>query len=354
MIILRFRLGSRAQPGGGKKIRKILYSRLPQRWAQRVPPLLVELTIGAGVAGLMVLARIPLGPLASDRAPYALNFLAVVIAAVLAGWRSGLVALIAGQLLIWYAIVPPVWSFAIADAERAGGLLIATISQFLVLVVIGLYQREVDKGTAERERRMELLNHALNEIDHRTRNNHQTVLALVQLQAQRSSDDDVRAALRQVADRIQAIAHASERLALRSGDLEHVRLDDHLCGLCEQIERGLSRQHVNVSCDVEEITTSADKAIPIAIIVNELVTNALKHAFDGREEGQVFVKGRMNGELKLTITDNGVGMKGRSTGKRGGLGTKLVENFARQLGARHEVVSTETGTTHAFTIPTAA
>jgi two-component sensor histidine kinase len=83
------------------------------------------------------------------------------------------------------------------------------------------------------------------------------------------------------------------------------------------------------------------------------VTNALKHAFDGRENGQVFVKGRMNGQLKLTITDNGVGMKPHSTAKRGGLGTKLVENFARQLGAQHEVVSTETGTIHAFVIPTA-
>lgn len=302
----------------------------------------------------MFAARLPFVSIFGDRAPYALIFVAVVTAAVLAGWRSGLVALIVGQLVTWYVIVPPYNSFALPDSERAFGLAIASVSQLLVLIVIGLYQREVDKGTAERERRMELLNHALNEIDHRTRNNHQTVLALVQLQAQRSADDGVRAALHQVADRIQAIAHASERLALRSGDLEHVRLDDHLCGLCEQIERGLSRQHVNVSCDIEEITTSADKAIPIAIIVNELVTNALKHAFDGRENGQVSVKGRMNGELKLTITDNGVGMQGRSTAKRGGLGTKLVENFARQLGARHEVVSTETGTTHAFVIPTAA
>ncbi|QNP46527.1 DUF4118 domain-containing protein [Sphingomonas sediminicola] len=165
----------------------------------------------------MVWVRAQLEPIANDRAPYALNFLAVVTAAMLAGWRSGLVALVVGQLLIWYAIVPPAWSFSIPDAERAGGLIIATFSQLLVLLVIGLYQREVDKGTAERERRMELLNHALNEIDHRTRNNHQTVLALVQLQAQRSSDDNVRAALHQVADRIQAIAHASERLALRSG-----------------------------------------------------------------------------------------------------------------------------------------
>ena len=333
-------------------MRKILHSRLPDRWAHRVPRLLVEITIGVAAAVLMVLARLPFDAIAGDRAPYAFNFLAVVLAAVLAGWKSGLVTLLFGQMLIWYAVVPPHYSMAIEDTELFGGFIIATFSQALILLVIALYQREVDKGTAEREQRMALLGHALNEIDHRTRNNHQTVLALIHLQAQRSDHEGVKSALLQVADRIQAIAHATERLALRSGNLDRVRLDDHLCGLCEQIERGLSTHNVNVSCDVEEITASAEKAIPIAIIVNELVTNALKHAFDGREEGQVVVTGRMNGQLKLTITDNGIGMTGRPASRRGGLGTKLVESFAKQLGAKHEVVSTETGTTHALVIPT--
>ena len=303
------------------------------------------------VAVAMVLLRLPFAAIAGDRAPYSLNFLAVVIAAVLAGWRGGLVALIAGQALIWYAVVPPYYSFGVPDSERLGGLVLATLSQALVLLVITLYQREVDKGTAERERRMALLDHALNEIDHRTRNNHQTVLALIHLQAQRSTHDGVKEALQQVAERIQAIAQATEKLALRSGNLERVRLDDHLCGLCEQIERGLSAQHIQIECQVEEITTTAEQAIPIAIIVNELVTNALKHAFDGREEGRVVVSGRMNGALKVTVADNGVGMKTNGGPQRGGLGSKLVDSFARQLGARHEVISSETGTTHDIVIP---
>ena len=299
----------------------------------------------------MVLLRMPFAAIAGDRAPYSLNFLAVVLAAVLAGWRAWLLALIMGQALIWYVVVPPHFSFGIHDPERLGGLLLATLAQGLVLLVVTFYQREVDKGTAERERRMSLLDHALNEIDHRTRNNHQTVLALIHLQAQRSTHDGVREALQQVAERIQAIAQATEKLALRSGNLERVRLDDHLCGLCEQIERGLSTQHIQIECRVEEITTTAEQAIPIAIIVNELVTNALKHAFDGREKGHVLVTGRMNGVLKVTVADNGVGMKTNGRPQRGGLGSKLVDSFARQLGARHEVVSSETGTTHDIVIP---
>ena len=299
----------------------------------------------------MVLLRIPFAAIAGDRAPYALNFLAVVIAAVLAGWRAGLLALIVGQALIWYAVVPPYYSFGVQDGERLGGLVLATVAQALVLLVITLYQREVDKGLSERERRLALLDHALNEIDHRTRNNHQTVLALIHLQAQRSTHDGVKEALQQVAERIQAIAHATEKLALRSGNLERVRLDDHLSSLCEQIERGLSRQHVQIECDVEEITMSADRAIPIAIIVNELVTNALKHAFDGREQGRVMVTGRMNGEFRLTVADNGIGLNPNGGQRRGGLGTKLVESFAKQLGAHHKIASSDIGTTHDLVIP---
>ncbi len=319
-----------------------------------MPRLLVEISIGVIAAVLLVALRVPFAGLAGDRAPYALNFLAIVIAAVLAGWRSGLIALVIGQLIIWYAIVPPYYSMAIANAERLGGFTIATVSQALMLLVIALYQREVDKGVAERERRMALLDHALNEIDHRTRNNHQAMLALIHLQAQRSKHDGVKDALAQVADRIQAVAHATERLALRSGEIERIRLDDHLCGLCEQIERGLSRQNVSVRCEVEEITTTADLAIPIAIIVNELVTNALKHAFDGRDDGNVVVTARMNGELHLSVADDGNGIRGGPRGKRGGLGTRLVENFAKQLDATHEIMTSERGTTHNLVIPKVA
>jgi two-component sensor histidine kinase len=311
-----------------------------------VPPTLVAVAIGISFAVLTVAIRVALGGLLGDRVPYALNFVAVVLATVAAGWRAGLVALVLSQALIWLVVAPNV-----AKLEILLAFVVATASEAMILVIIALYQREIDKGVRERERRLALLDHALNEIDHRTRNNHQTVLALIHLQAQRATTDDVKDALNQVADRIQAIAHATEKLALRSGDLERVRLDDHLCGLCEQIERGLSTQHVQIECRIDEITTTADQAIPIAIIVNELVTNALKHAFDGREQGRVRVTGRMNGALKLSVTDNGVGIKPGAKTKRGGLGTKLVDSFAKQLGARHEVVSTGSGTTHELVIP---
>ena len=300
----------------------------------------------------MIGLRIPFSGLTGDRAPYALNFLAVVIAAVLAGWRSGVVALAAGQMLSWYLLVPPYYSIAVADSERLAGFVIATISQALILVIISLYQWEVDKGTAERERRVELLGHALREIDHRTANNYQTVLALIHMQAQRSAGSELQAALQQIADRIGAIAKASEQLAIRSDDLESVRLDNYLCELCGHIEQGLSREEVEVDCDVMPCTVGPDRAIALSIIVNELVTNSLKHAFSDGASGRVSVSGKVNGGgLELTVSDDGDGIKPARSRTRVGLGTKLVETYIRQLGATYDVDSSDGGTSHRILVP---
>jgi len=332
-------------------MRKILHSRLPQRWAQRTPPALVEIGVAMLAIASMVGLRLALGAITGDRAPYALNFLAVVLATVAAGWRSGLLTLAISQLLIFYIVVPERWTFTFKSTDLMSGFFVATVSEALILLIIALYQREVDKGTAERDRRMELLDHALNEIDHRTRNNYSTVLAVVQLQVQRAQDAKVKTALQQVADRIQAIAGAADRLAIRSADLDRIRLHDHLCGLVNQIERGIARDGIDVECEVDEVSASPDAATSISIIVNELVTNAIKHAFNGERSGSVWVRGKAGEKFELTVVDDGGGIVRPGKKDGSGLGTKLVESFVRQLNAKHEVLSTEQGTTHRLIIP---
>ena len=333
------------------RIKKILRSRLPERLAGKVPPLLVELAVGVVAPLILVALRAALLPIVGDRAPFAFNFLAVAIAAVLAGWRSGLVALVIGQAAIWFAVVTPQWAGTPLVSDRLGGLITASIAELLVLIGIALYQREIAKAWVEREKRMDLLDEALREIDHRTRNNYQTVLAMIELQAKRSTDEQVATALLQVADRIQAIANASKQLAVRSAELGVVRLEDHLCGLVQQIERGLSRKEILVECKVDHVTASVDKATSISIIVNELVTNAIKHAFNGDSSGHVWVTGKTGRMFELMVADDGRGIGASQREGHDGLGSKLVESFARQLSAVHDVVSTEKGTTHRLVIP---
>ena len=290
-------------------------------------------------------------PLIGDTAPYVFVSAAIAVSAIVAGWRSGLVALAAGDALTMVAIIGSSDAFYADEAHRRTALFAAMASQLILLIIIGYYQREVDRGTREREKRLSLLDDALKEIDHRTRNNYQTVLALVELQARGSSNADVRDALHQVADRIQAIASASQQLAIRSAGLDAVHLDKHLCALVHEIERGLSRANVEVDCDVEDVTASPEAATAISIIVNELVTNAIKHAFNGERPGRLRVTGKSGGGFELVVADDGEGIEATRKADHPGLGHRLVESFVRQLSAQHEVTSSPDGTTHRLIIP---
>lgn len=291
-------------------------------------------------------------PWTSEAAPYAFVFTAVLGAAVIAGWRSGLIALVLGQVLVWVFVLEPHGRFAAKDSEQVAGVVVATFAQLIVLGIITLYQREVKLASSRRESQLGLLEQALKEIDHRTSNNYQTVLALVLAQAQTAREPEAKAALQQVADRIRAIAAASTKLALASLSLEEVRIDEHLEELCNQIERGLARPGVALECEFEDLVIGADQTVSLSIIVNELVTNALKHAFPGDRPGtiRIALEGAAAG-IALTVEDDGVGIGGSGRSRGTGLGKRLIATFVKQLGARHEVSSPDGGTRHRIFIP---
>jgi len=336
----------------GVRIRRILRSRLPERFSGNVAAMLVELAVGVSVALLFVALRLTLVPLTGDRAPFALAFVAVVAAAVLAGWRSGLVALLIGQILTWYTVVEPSWSFTTVDSAQIFGLLLATTAELLILLIITLYQREIDRAAVERDAQLHFLDRALKEIDHRTSNNYQTVLALVLAQARSAKDSSVKQALQQVADRIRAIANASRKLAVASESLEQVRIAEHLQDLCDEIQRGLARPGVLVECDYDDMVLNADTTVCVSVLVNELVTNALKHAFPDDRTGTIRVSlCRKPSGLELKVEDDGIGMKASGRSRGTGLGTRLIDTFTKQLKARHEVASDGGGTRHLVRIP---
>lgn len=334
-------------------MKRILHSRLPERFQGRVPPLVVEIAVALVVTGMLAILRIAMIPWVGDRAPYALVFVAAVGSSFLGGWRSGLLAILIGQFMVWNLVVYPAAN-PILRSQLIGGLVVATIAQLVAVAIIALYQREVDRAWRRREEQVDLLHQALAEIDHRTANNYQTVLALILAQARRA-DPPIQQALQQVADRIRAIALASKQLALSSESLEVVRVTHHLGELCSQIRQGLSRPGVRVECQFEDVTVGAEQAIAMSILVNELVTNALKHAFPDGRQGKIRVSlGKSADGLTLEIADDGVGMKKSARTRGTGLGTRLVDTFTRQLDARHEIETGDGGTCHRFHCPLAA
>ena len=330
-------------------MRRIIRSRLPERLKSAVPPLVTEVGIGVFVPAALFAFRYFAVPWTGSQAPFALAFLGVVVACLLAGWRSGLIALLIGQGLSWYFLLPVVNSFELADRASFFALLVATVSELGILLVLSLYQREVAASVTRRQRQIDFLGQALREIDHRTQNNFQIVLSIVELQANRSASPEIRTALIEARDRIRAVSRVYDKLALRSAGLEMIRLEDHIGDLCEQLSLSLLPETVALRSQLAVANVRVDDAINLGIIVNELITNAVKHAF-GPEGGTIEVRTVIEGGiLELCVADDGRGMPPAHE-RRSGTGSRLIEAFVRHLGGEH-VVEVEAGTTHRIRVP---
>lgn len=331
-------------------MRRLVTIDLPRRWSRRLPKPVTELAIGVGVTALFVGARLAMSPLLGEVAPFALGIIAIVLAALLGGWRSGLVSLVLGTGLIWFLILPPERSFEL-ETTSALTLAVGVFTEAVILLALGLYQREVRAGELERARRINFLGHALKEMDHRTKNNFQIVTSLLTLQATRSGSEEVKSALNEAAERLKAVAAVYDALAPSSQGLASVRLQDQLQEICHQIRRGIMPDSITLSTELEPMLIPHESAVAIGIIVNELVTNACKHAF-GDAGGSIRVKAwRDDKAAVIEVADDGRGFVAGTA--RPGLGSRLVTAFLQRLKAKSDVQSSSEGTTHRIRVPLA-
>jgi two-component sensor histidine kinase len=232
---------------------------------------------------------------------------------------SGFVATAIGTAFGWYLFTPSV------EQPRA----IVPLTLFFITGVATAFVSEGLRSTMERlagaERAKDIL---LQELAHRTKNNIAGISSLLAIQA-RSSDDKVKAALEAAAGRVRVMADVHDYL-LSSGAQRSVVMSRYLEGLCHKLGdtlRGLRPVAIKVAA--ESIELPEQKAVPIAIIVNELVTNSLKYAFPGDRAGTINVNLHMDGEIVLRVDDDGIG-SGEATAD--GLGSRLMKLMTQQLG----------------------
>jgi two-component sensor histidine kinase len=331
-------------------MRRIVRLDLPRRLARVLPRGVTEVATGIVLALVLVGARVAMTPLVGDVAPFALAMLAMVLAALVAGWRSGLTAIVVGIGLVWYFILLPEHSFGLRPAALIS-LVFAAVTAGLILLSIALYQREVRIAELERTRRINFLGHALREMDHRTKNNFQIALSLLHLQAGRTGNDEAKAALGEAAERLKAVASIYDSLSLSSQGLGAVRLQDQLQQICDRVREGLLPDGVTIETELEPILVPHETGACLGIIVNELVTNACKHAFAGGS-GRIRVTARRDGgDARIEVADDGCGMSAGARSKRG-LGTRLVEAFVKRVQGRIELRSSAGGgTVQAVIVP---
>jgi two-component sensor histidine kinase len=183
----------------------------------------------------------------------------------------------------------------------------------------------------------------MREISHRTKNSISTIMSLLTLQESSISSEDGKAALRKSRDRAHAIMRIYETLSL-SGKMDSIRIDVILRQIAEELVRTYcaAGMGVELKLNLDEAQVAVATAIPVTLIVNELVTNALKHAFS-RQNGERLEISLTNTEhqLLLTVKDNGKGLPAEfDIRKTDSLGFTIIQALASQAGA---VLSFEKG-----------
>jgi len=176
------------------------------------------------------------------------------------------------------------------------------------------------------------------------KNNFTLVASLLDMQRRRAGEGETAEALGSALARVESIARAHRHLYRGGATPGTVDMATYIHELCTALAEALFlRGAILLECDAAHAALPRDRAVSIGLILNELVTNAAKHAFGGREGGAIHVRfePRETG-WRLTVADNGGGMPAvaQKKGRPGGLGQRLIEGFVRQA---RGTIRTESG-----------
>jgi PAS domain S-box-containing protein len=192
----------------------------------------------------------------------------------------------------------------------------------------------------------------MSEMNHRVKNTLQLASSLLLVQGSVQDGDAVREALRSAVERLDRMAEIHQSLYQAQG-LQEIEFGGYLGMLCRNLVASFETTHgpqVRLEVDADEAFLKPDQAIPLALIANEALTNALKYAFPNRQSGRIDVTFHHTSRnlLRMSIRDDGIGLPDER--RTGSLGLTLVHSLAEQIGGG-VVVSSERGTTVVVSIP---
>lgn len=199
---------------------------------------------------------------------------------------------------------------------------------------------EQKKADAQVQRLLQEKETLLRESHHRVKNNMTMVYNLLSLQAADQSDDECRAVLEDAARRMQSMISLYDKL-YRSESYRELSVKDSLVPLIHEIlELFYVIPEIQLHVDCDDFVLSTRELSPIGIILNELITNSVKYAFDGMDKGEIHIELRRSGEtVTCSYRDNGTGLPEHiSPGRSSGFGLQLVELEVQQIKGSLEIV----------------
>ena len=218
---------------------------------------------------------------------------------------------------------------------------------------LSVANEELKKEVAQRKLAQEQINESLKEkivllreVHHRVKNNLQIVSSLLNLQAGYINDKKILEVFKESQARIRSMALIHEKL-YQSRDLDKINFSNYIDSLIQDLFRSYRSQlnNIDIRCEADQIFLEIDQAILCGLVINELISNSIKHAFKGRESGEVLVKlFQENNAYNIIVQDNGVGFPADiDIENTDSLGLQLVTSLTTQMGGNLEITS-ENGT----------
>lgn len=223
----------------------------------------------------------------------------------------------------------------------AGTLVVFLFLLYRVFLRKKKYSTLLEKKNEEKE-------FLLKEIHHRVKNNLETISSLLTLQIAKIEDPKFRQVMEETYTRVQSMGMIHLSL-YKEGNLKQVEMKGFFEGLGKFIlDTFDASERIDFSTEMNALELDVDVAIPIGLIVNELISNSLKYAFPRQNSGQICVSlNERDGKLFLKVSDNGVGIMENSTTKGTGFGSELISLLTRQLDGEMTLVN-NSGTAFSF------
>jgi len=224
-----------------------------------------------------------------------------------------------------------------------------TEAQSFISMQKAAVEAEVRNRTAELEAALESKTLLLHEVDHRVKNNLSMIGALLRLQANTIDDPVLIKQLDAMLERIDALATVHRRL-YQSENIMMFDVGAFLSNLLSDIIGASGRSTITVASEIEPIQIASDRAAPLGLVLNEVLTNAIKHGFSGGRDGTLTAVARREDNMGIiSISDDGVGMP--SSVRTEGLGRTLISRLSRQVGAKANWTDARPGTTVTISFP---
>jgi two-component sensor histidine kinase len=214
----------------------------------------------------------------------------------------------------------------------------------------------IERDRHERSLKAALERHQflLREMSHRVKNSLAIVASMIRLQASEVGDATLTQYLNEASHRITAVAKAHDRL-YQCADIERLDVGKYIEGVCDDLNECVSQCHIGTQAQ-PGIEIATDRAISTALVVNELITNAAKYAYQGKSGGKIRVTVADAGadHFSISVRDEGIGLPpGFSMRSAKGLGMRIIDAFSKQLNGTVAIRAHEPGTEFVLTIPRA-